>query len=288
MNKEGFYAETENYKMFYAGEQDEAAKAFQQESGWHMIWGSDYQGLNGDTWVVYRTVEDLPKWLQEYAREEEAKEGANRQSEPNRCVSEDKYVIEMFDQMTSEAFAEFLRKLQKSPYSWPNLYFAWEKEDESLLMIGVRSTQYYHVLKHELEEDRLPTLLRLQKETGMAGEIVFQREYVTGLYDINPNTVHMRQDNEGPVVRYDPVDALVEEVRGCKYLGAWEDPNVLMDNPYGYSRTLACGRWDLAISHICPEKLPEKRQELDSLIRAADAADRDAPRANPDKGELEI
>lgn len=59
----------EFYKMFYAGEQTAEAQAFQRETGWHMIWGSDYQGLNGDTWVVYREIADLPKYLQNYARE---------------------------------------------------------------------------------------------------------------------------------------------------------------------------------------------------------------------------
>ena len=33
MSGKGFYAGTENYKLFYAGEQDEAAKTFQQEDG---------------------------------------------------------------------------------------------------------------------------------------------------------------------------------------------------------------------------------------------------------------
>lgn len=56
------------YKFFYAGEQDKEANQFQKETGWKKIWGSDAQGLNGDTWIVYRSIEDLPnKWLKEYA-----------------------------------------------------------------------------------------------------------------------------------------------------------------------------------------------------------------------------
>lgn len=60
----------EFYKIFYAGEQDEEAFDFREETGWNMIWGSDYQGFNGDTWVVFRKVEDLPKWMREYAQEQ--------------------------------------------------------------------------------------------------------------------------------------------------------------------------------------------------------------------------
>jgi hypothetical protein len=61
------------YKLFYAGSggQDKEAIQFQKETGWKRIWGSDSHGLNGDTWIVYRSVDDLPKWLQEYAAAQE-------------------------------------------------------------------------------------------------------------------------------------------------------------------------------------------------------------------------
>lgn len=59
------------YKFFYAGEQDKEAKDFQQQTGWNIIWGADSQSLNGDTWIVYRNLTDLPKWLQEYAKQQE-------------------------------------------------------------------------------------------------------------------------------------------------------------------------------------------------------------------------
>lgn len=59
------------YKFFYSGEQDQEAIKFRRETGWKVIWGSDAQGLNGDTWIVYRSIEDLPKGLQEYAAAQE-------------------------------------------------------------------------------------------------------------------------------------------------------------------------------------------------------------------------
>lgn len=67
------------YKFFYAGSggQDQEAIAFQKDmsdrdgTGWKRIWGSDNDGLNGDTWVVYKDIEGLPKWLQEFAAEQE-------------------------------------------------------------------------------------------------------------------------------------------------------------------------------------------------------------------------
>lgn len=61
------------YKFFYAGSggQDKEAIQFRKETGWNVIWGSDMQGLNGDTWIVYRSIEDLPKGLQKYAAAQE-------------------------------------------------------------------------------------------------------------------------------------------------------------------------------------------------------------------------
>lgn len=91
---EGFDAERELYKgnpefykMFYAGEQNEEAQAFQQETGWHMIWGSDYQGFNGDTLVVFRNVDDLPGWMRSFAKE--AADISGRADDLNRAVAQE-------------------------------------------------------------------------------------------------------------------------------------------------------------------------------------------------------
>lgn len=68
------------FKFFYSGEQDQAANEFQKKTGWHKIWASDSQGMNGDTWILYRSIADLPKHLQDYARsQEEIEERANQQ-----------------------------------------------------------------------------------------------------------------------------------------------------------------------------------------------------------------
>ncbi len=72
------FGNSDFYKMFYAGEQYAEAKEFQRETGWNMLWGSDSQGLNGDTWIVYRDVADLPRYLQDYARKMEQHENKQR------------------------------------------------------------------------------------------------------------------------------------------------------------------------------------------------------------------
>lgn len=60
----------ENYRFFYDNKKNPERKEL-LEKGWKQFWGSDEQGLNGGTWVVYRDVSDLPDWLQDYAREVE-------------------------------------------------------------------------------------------------------------------------------------------------------------------------------------------------------------------------
>lgn len=54
------------YGIFYAGPggQDKEVHEFQLQTGWNVVFGSDSDGLNGDTWVVYRQLSDLPVQLQ--------------------------------------------------------------------------------------------------------------------------------------------------------------------------------------------------------------------------------
>lgn len=59
------------YKYFYLDYQKEETYQYQKQMGYKRIWASDSQGLNGETYVVYRSEEDLPKFLRDYAREEE-------------------------------------------------------------------------------------------------------------------------------------------------------------------------------------------------------------------------
>lgn len=66
----------DSFKFFYSYEY-ESAKAFAIENNYHMIWGSDNQGLNGDTYVVYNRADNLPQYLRNYALSEEAR-GADK------------------------------------------------------------------------------------------------------------------------------------------------------------------------------------------------------------------
>lgn len=52
---------TDGYALFY---EPEPARTLQQQTGWNLAWGSENHNLNGDTWIVYRSVSDLPKPLQ--------------------------------------------------------------------------------------------------------------------------------------------------------------------------------------------------------------------------------
>lgn len=148
----------------------------------------------------------------------------------------------MSTNMTPNEFRAFLRDLQEDAYLWPNDYFAWEKPDKTLLMVGVCSTQFDQLLIHEAvksEHDTAP-------------------EYVTRCYSIAPNVTHLTNGK-----RFDPVEALVDKVSDCRYLGSWHDHDVLIDSPTSYSKVLACGRWDLAKKHILhADKKPSLNQQI--------------------------
>lgn len=78
----------------------------------------------------------------------------------------------------------------------------------------------------------------------------------------------MRASLDGPAKEYDPVEDLVKEVEGFKYLGSWQDPDILMETSHSYGKTLACGRWDLARQHIMGEE--EKKPSLNARIFQAE------------------
>lgn len=160
--------------------------------------------------------------------------------------------------MNQNELREYLRNLQKSPYQWPNDYFAWEKPDKSLFMIGIRSSQMYELIKHEINSDSWHNKVRAQYGEPM--------EYSSVLYGISPNISYMQGHMNGPAVPYDPVERLVQEVASYRFLGSWRDPDILMESPTSYSKTLACGRWELAKKHILQ---PEKKVSLNEKISQA-------------------
>lgn len=60
----------EFYRMFYDYDNIQASN-YAAEMKYHMFWGGEQQGLNGGCYVVYRSIDDLPKYLREYAAEQE-------------------------------------------------------------------------------------------------------------------------------------------------------------------------------------------------------------------------
>ena len=159
----------------------------------------------------------------------------------------------MSNNMTPNELRNYLRELQEDAYLWPNDYLAWEKPDKSLFMIGVCSTRFDQLLIHETvksEHDAAP-------------------EYVTRGYSIAPNVSHLRNGQ-----RYDPVEELVNKVSGCRYLGSWHDPDILMDSPTSYSKVLACGRWDLAKEQILKQvKKPSLSSQISQAQEKAEESD---------------
>lgn len=128
--------------------------------------------------------------------------------------------------MTSDEFRAYLRDLQKDPYLWSNDYFAWEKPDGKLFMVGTMSHSFDEIQKYEFTPEF--------------------NCYSAKMYNLNPNGIHLLNGR----MPYDPVEKLVSEVENYKFLGKWRDKDLFMDDPKGKGQVLACGRWDLAKKHI--------------------------------------
>lgn len=157
--------------------------------------------------------------------------------------------------MTPDELRTYLRELQKNPYNWPNDYFAWEKPDKTLFMIGISSTQQYQIIIHEMNKKSFQNQNRIH--------FGVEPEYSSVLYGISPNIGYYQAHLNGPSVKYDPVEKIVNEVSNYRYLGTWRDPDRLMESPYTFSKVLACGRWDLAKKHILdPERKPSLSEQI--------------------------
>lgn len=160
-----------------------------------------------------------------------------------------------FDNLTPEVFREFLRELQTNPYRWPNLYFAWEKPDGSLFMVGTNSSQMYSMIVRECDPEDWINVNHIKYGEPM--------EYGSRLYGIMPSSICTYSHNG---VSYDPVEMLVDKVASYKYFGYWRDLDVLMDDPFGFNRVIACGRWELAKEKI---GVSDKSVSLETKLQEA-------------------
>lgn len=146
------FGNPEFYHFFYSPyERKQMEEYLSDHPGYKQIWGSDAQGLNGDTWVIYRDTTDLPKYLQHYALEQEIAtkntvtntlgkdnesgenpEKTNQTTEPKRICKELKKMgcqpskqlvknIEQLQKQTGKKFsAEQLNNLNPKDFSDPN------------------------------------------------------------------------------------------------------------------------------------------------------------------------
>jgi len=211
----------DNYKFFYAGSggQDKEAIQFQKEKGWKRIWGSDSQGLNGDTWIVYRSVEDLPKWLQEYAAAQEKLGNIETVPSENTDKSSTK------DNTGVNKLREFLINLQNDEYSGKQDYFIFKKDNGDYFFVTDACNQFNHVAIGTLTSDG--------KGDG-SGKLV----------SISKKAAHYIDG-----VQYDPVDRLCSMVEGMKYVGTVRDERVLVDSKecFGYNRVKPTCEWAYAL-----------------------------------------
>ncbi len=161
--------------------------------------------------------------------------------------------------MTPAELRTYLRKLQSYRPNPQNDYFAWEKPDGTLFMIGIKSEYGYDILIHEMDADNIHNLQRAK-----AG---LPPEYTSLHCSISPY--------QWASITPDPIERIVKKVEGYRYLGSWRDPDRVIEHPDG-KKSLACGRWELAKSHILPppQKIP--------LVEQISHAEGERPKAASD------
>lgn len=220
----------DNYKFFYAGSggQDKEAIQFQKETGWKRIWGSDTQGLNGDTWIVYRSVEDLPKWLQEYAAAQEKLGNIETVPSENTDKSSTK------DNTGVNKLREFLINLQNDEYSGKQDYFIFKKDNGDYFFVTDACNQFNHVA--------IGTLTADGKGDG-SGK----------LESISKKAAHYING-----VQYDPVERLCSMVEGMKYVGTVRDERVLVESKVGYNRVKPTCEWAYALEQYKQSLVKDK------------------------------
>lgn len=153
-------------------------------------------------------------------------------------------------ELPTKTFREALLCRQQNPYNKQNDYYGWRKPDDTLFLVGLESHQINHILLYEYD--------------------TYFKCYNVKEYNIDPLTAHFR----GPQ-QYDPLEELVAKVSKLEYLGAWTDPEALMDSKDG--KIAACGRWEQAKAHMCGFNTNEP---LEAKIAAAEARLSDEPSAH--------
>lgn len=216
----------DNYKFFYAGSggQDKEAIQYQKETGWKRIWASDSQGVNGDTWVVYSSVEELPKWLQEYAAAQEklGKTEAIALNDTGKSSTKDNNTSKLRD---------FLINLQNDEYSGKQDYFIFKKDNGDYFFITDACNQFNHVATGSLSSDG----------NGDGSGL---------LHSISKKAAHYIND-----VKYDPVDRLCSMVEGMEYLGTVRDERVLVESRVGYNKVKPTCEWAYALEQYKQKSL---------------------------------
>lgn len=142
----------EYYKIFHAGEQNKAAEDFQKEKGWNKVYLTSSQGVTFDSWVIYRSVEDLPKTMQEPVRKLEQNKAAEEKAAavPEKMTAKDQVLQQLKDGikdvLDSERFADWCKKqgrLYYNHYSMSNAILTYLQKPDASYVCGYETWKNY-------------------------------------------------------------------------------------------------------------------------------------------------
>jgi len=142
----------EYYKIFHAGEQNKAAEDFQKEKGWNKVYLTSSQGVTFDSWVIYRSIEDLPKTMQEPVRKLEQNKAAEEKAAavPEKMTAKDQVLQQLKDGikdvLDSERFADWCKKqgrLYYNHYSISNAILTYLQKPDASYVCGYETWKNY-------------------------------------------------------------------------------------------------------------------------------------------------
>lgn len=150
----------------------------------------------------------------------------------------------VFRNVSADDFGRILREYQSVPFGLPSLYFAWEKSDGTAFMVATRAPEPRMVLLYEFEPSA-----------------AYPHAYGYSMFDISGRTAF--KDAAGQLV--DPIGVLVDEVKGYRFIGAWHDPVVLLEEPI----RVAIGRFDEAMEKLGIDKEATLMKGIDGILTDA-------------------
>lgn len=148
------------YHIFISDETKKIEDYEKEHPDWHKIWGSDAQGFNGDSFAIYRSADDLPAWLRDYARQQEAVKSANDMPDPSITINDmisfgylKEDMLPVSKEKAAELMAQDVTVYALFPDNTESMLFDWSEIKESDAKLFGITKDDWQALKKTLQKN---------------------------------------------------------------------------------------------------------------------------------------